>query len=554
MILQQQQPQQEETQDYAVLNLANTLMAISSGNNSQMTSNTTSSLGSPIKDNRLEFCDNGEVQAYAKLQGPGWSYYIQKLSVNLGRIEGIAKAGSLHAFEQHADLSSSIDLQQQIPNGVLDVHLSDSEEVSKRHLRIDYNFNTQQWEISCFGKQGVLVDGIPYETFCRPIPLEARSEIQIGTSVRFLFILPLPINSDDQIDDSQRTITPNSIGEQMTKSSNPFSLSSSPADERKLKITLLLDKSRSSSVSTIQKSSSSSSVSGKRIHLSVPVESDDSSSSGNELNENNNNLGDASTKPPISYACLIAEAIKSVPEHRLTLNGIYTFLMDKYPYFRQTKNGWQNSVRHNLSLNKAFIKIPRHPSEPGKGMFWAIDSNFVHLLNTGYNGNSNSNINSHTHGHGHGHKKVKDGRSRSQLISATPPPILTPKFISYYNNRLPEPQIKPLGNVAAALLDHSNIQQQHHHLNQMNFNAPSSHNHSQSLSHSLNNGHSHLMMPFSGGMLTTDNGMVATETGLEHSNNENSILFTHPFINNNNNNEEMDFGSNSKSSHDNKNI
>ncbi|XP_030068593.1 forkhead box protein J1-B [Microcaecilia unicolor] len=88
-------------------------------------------------------------------------------------------------------------------------------------------------------------------------------------------------------------------------------------------------------------------------------------------------------KPPYSYATLICMAMQASKKTKITLSAIYSWITENFCYYRHADPSWQNSIRHNLSLNKCFMKVPRQKDEPGKGGFWQIDPQYADMFVNG---------------------------------------------------------------------------------------------------------------------------------------------------------------------------
>ena len=78
---------------------------------------------------------------------------------------------------------------------------------------------------------------------------------------------------------------------------------------------------------------------------------------------------------------MITMAIQNSPDGKLKLAQIYEYIQEKFPYYRnlKSKKGWQNSIRHNLSLNDCFVKCPGEGGhvQERKGNKWTIGKSSI---------------------------------------------------------------------------------------------------------------------------------------------------------------------------------
>ncbi|NXS79626.1 FXJ1B protein, partial [Erpornis zantholeuca] len=88
----------------------------------------------------------------------------------------------------------------------------------------------------------------------------------------------------------------------------------------------------------------------------------------------------ARVKPPYSYATLICMAMEASNKPKITLAAICKWISDNFSYFRRGDPSWQSSIRHNLCINKRFLKVPREKGEPGRGAFWKLHPRYAEQL------------------------------------------------------------------------------------------------------------------------------------------------------------------------------
>ena len=340
-----------------------------------------------------------DIEAYAKVCGRDWTYYIQEPRVKIGRAPEAPRHNVV------SGLQSSPIAKKTSP---MNIDLGPSKMISREHAEFSFDGKSDKWQITVLGRNGVkfnneLLKNTENQIQTRHVSSGDILEIA-GTQMIFITaneqtkIHPTFSNLLHQVEvsDEEAKSVNGLHGFPMANITHPSSsqkrphesgamvdsrMAAPPSSDFLRPNTPLRPKKIAPSSGATQPSSTSQSFSLGRGHSLTSSESIDYRQPAYK-----------DLKPPFSYACLIARAIFSTEEQAITLSDLYGWIRSNFSYFRNFDPHWdpawgdsrlppdlqkrlntmQNSVRHNLSVHDLFTKVPRRSDEPGKGMKWRV--------------------------------------------------------------------------------------------------------------------------------------------------------------------------------------
>ena len=319
----------------------------------------------------------GTISAFAKIAGKTWSYYVKDPSINIGRSPD---GSTRQSIENGGRSSPTQGTDEQI---VAHIDLGPSKLVSRQHAALFFEASDERWHVLVHGRNGVKlndtllrkgqsshltsgdvleiagtemifvspdVDAVVHPKYRARLEEPAKEEVQDHWTTQAHAHPDVPINV--QMPMSQ----PMGMAPHPYSNGQPIIAPAPPNFARPTTPTKNVSKDLLPATSSAY---------GQSIMMETSEDIDYSSDAMKEH------------KPPCSYATLISQAILAAPDEKQALNGIYEFIKSKFSYYRHMDGGWQNSIRHNLSLNPAFQKIARESHEPGKGSKWYITADRI---------------------------------------------------------------------------------------------------------------------------------------------------------------------------------
>jgi pSer/pThr/pTyr-binding forkhead associated (FHA) protein len=284
--------------------------------------------------NAIHEVNRDGVQAFAKIAGQDWTYFVTSTTINIGRTSDPPPAR-----------------QDENDKDFVHIDIGPSKMVSRQHAVITF---TSAWTLEVKGRNGLKVDGEHLKQGVTT-PLTSGRVLDIG-NIEMIFILPL--------ESAPLRIHPTYI-ERAGCQGTEFVGTGKDAE-------VVEDSLRPSSSSAVQAASGRVALPrGQPLQQTIAPAPPDyrrpgtppsvrSRGAGSQnkspqfkdggtmlMNPNDVDLSldeNKHIKPQYSYAQMITQAIMNTPDDKLNLNGIYNYIMSNYSYYRhQQAAGWQVS-------------------------------------------------------------------------------------------------------------------------------------------------------------------------------------------------------------------
>jgi hypothetical protein len=306
--------------------------------------------------------DNSTVQAYAKIAGRTWTYFVKTMRVNIGRPREDSEPS------QRQDLQSSpVPDESSIP---VDIDLGPSKYVSRHHASIYYDDG--KWCIMVNGRNGIRVNtghikrGQSSQLSCGDVIEISNTQMMFITPEEEPTIDPSYLERAKKMAAGEEASSWNSLPHGHPESQGPHTRGSLRGSDP---IQTYLPPGQVPLApappyfkrQTTPKAERTQEV-DRRVKQSPMYNRGMMMESTEEIDFSKDQARDL--KPPYSYATMIAQAIFSSEEEKLTLNNIYQWIMEKYAFYRFSQTGWQ--VRY--SIFTAFFPylqiLELNPSQP----------------------------------------------------------------------------------------------------------------------------------------------------------------------------------------------
>ena len=295
---------------------------------------------------RYDIDNAGAIQAYAKVCGATWTYYINSTNVNIGRA---SEPSTRHSLASRAESSP-----REGTEGFGDIHidLGPHKHVSRLHGNLYFEGSDARWHVHVDGRNGIKVNNIVLRrgqhrvVSCGDILEIAGTQMMFVTANEkavihesFLRKLQDETSEDEPVEDAghSRSSTMHGLHAQS-------SLSHKLADEGPLASGTTLTPAPPDfvrpmtpvrSAKKLGPSSIPSPTNGGGLEMEMTEDIDYSLDAYKDF------------KPSCSYSCMIGRAILSTRDESMTLAGIYKWISSNFAFYRHNKTNWK--VRDELS-------------------------------------------------------------------------------------------------------------------------------------------------------------------------------------------------------------